>query len=189
MIKFLEKINFYNFYILLIFVSCFILVTNKVIVVYKDIGEDIIIDDILHNNNSRVSKNKSNYIGVLEIPRIDLKKGLVDINSKYNNVDKNIQILSNDISNIETETIILAAHSGSGYKAFFKDLDKLELGNEAYIYYNNKKFNYIVSDIYIKKKDGNIEVPASNNLLVLTTCYGKDRQLIIILEKDYGFVS
>ena len=189
MIKFLEKINFYNFYILLIFVSCFILVTNKVIVVYKDIGEDIIIDDILHNNNLRVSKNRSNYIGVLEIPRINLKKGLVDINSKYNNIDNNIQILSNDISNIETETIILAAHSGSGYKAFFKDLDKLKLGDRASVYCNEKKYDYVVSKIYTEVKDGDIEIFDSSDLLVLTTCYGKDRQLIIILEKDYDFVS
>ena len=141
------------------------------------IGKNFDKNDMGKNNNSNkttteednsLSRNTYNY---------DLSKR------------KNVQILSNDISNIEKETIILAAHSGSGYKAFFKDLDKLELGNEAHMYYNNKKFNYIVSDIYIEKKDGNIEVPASHNLLLLTTCYGKDRQLIIILEKDYGFVS
>ena len=189
MIEFLEKINFYNFYILLIFVSCFILVTNKVIVVYKDIGEDIIIDDILHNNNLRVSKNKSNYIGVLEIPRINLKKGLVDINSKYNNVDKNIQVLSSDISNIENDTIILAAHSGNGYKAFFKNLDKLVIGDIAHIYYNRNKYRYVVSKIYTEVKDGNIEISDNSNLLVLTTCFGKDKQLVVMLEKDYDFIS
>ena len=32
------------------------------------------------------------YIGVLEIPKISLKKGLVDKNSYYNNVNRNIYI-------------------------------------------------------------------------------------------------
>lgn len=186
--NFLEKITFYNFCVLLLILSSFILFTNKVIIVYKDKTEEIIIDEIVHNNTD-IRKNSSDYIAVLEIPKIGLKKGLVPLNSKNNSVEENVQVLSSDISNIERKTIILAAHSGSGYKAFFKDLDKLELGNGAYIYYNNKKFNYIVSDIYIEKKDGNIEVPTSNNLLVLTTCYGKDKQLVVMLEKDYDFVS
>lgn len=146
--------------------------------------ENKIVDDIVNNKQSNT--RNTNYIAVLEIPTINLKKGLVHINSKYNHVDKNIQIISGDIYNLESNSIILAAHSGTGYKAFFKNLYKLELGNYAHVYYNNKKFNYIVSDIYAEKKDGNIEIPASNNLLVLTTCYKGNKQLVVILQrKDY----
>ena len=188
MIKFLEKIRFHNFCILLLVISGFVLITNKVIVVYKDKTKEIIIDDIVHNNTG-IRKYKSDYVGVLEIPRINLKKGLFDINSKYNNVDKNIQVLSSDISNIETETIILAAHSGSGYKAFFKNLDKLVIGDIAHIYYNRNKYRYVVSKIYTEVKDGNIEISDNSNLLVLTTCFGKDKQLVVMLEKDYDFIS
>lgn len=188
MIKFLEKIRFHNFCILLLFISSFILVTNKIIVVYKETHEDIKINDIV-SSNSTIRKYKSDYVGVLEIPRIDLKKGLVDINSKYNNVDKNIQVLSSDISNIENDTIILAAHSGNGYKAFFKNLDKLVIGDIAHIYYNRNKYRYVVSKIYTEVKDGNIEISDNSNLLVLTTCFGKDKQLVVMLEKDYDFIS
>ena len=35
-------------------------------------------------------KKEINYVAILEIPKINLKKGLVDKNSKDNNVDKNI---------------------------------------------------------------------------------------------------
>ena len=37
-----------------------------------------------------VEKKQENYIGILEIPKIKLKRGLVDKNSSSNNVNKNI---------------------------------------------------------------------------------------------------
>lgn len=43
--------------------------------------------------NTTTSKvTNYNYIAILEIPSINLKRGLVDPNSKYNNVNYNIQI-------------------------------------------------------------------------------------------------
>ena len=188
MVTFIKRNIFYKVGFLLIIISCLLVISNQVLVIEKIITEEKIIDNIINTDNKKVNNYKSNYVAVLEIPKISLKKGLVDINSKYNDVDKNIQIISSDIANIEKESIILAAHSGSGYKAFFKDLYKLEINDLASIYYNSKKYNYFVTDIYTELKDSDIEIPVSNNLLILTTCYGKDEQLVVILEKDYeGF--
>ena len=81
-----------------------------------------------------------NYIGVLEIPKIDLRKGLYDINSRYNTVSRNVMILSpSDYPDVDKGNFILAAHSGNGYLSFFRNLYKLSEGDYAYVYYNNVK--------------------------------------------------
>ena len=41
--------------------------------------------------------SKSDYIAVIKIPKINLEKGLYDVNDINNNVDKNIQILKSSI--------------------------------------------------------------------------------------------
>ena len=43
-----------------------------------------------------------NYIAVLEIPKINLKRGLLPINDKNNNVNKNVEVLKNsDMPNVK----------------------------------------------------------------------------------------
>lgn len=176
---FLVKRKLYKFWILLIVISSLILLTNRVIGIKKDISEDKKTGEIISNNKSA----DNDYFAVLEIPKIKFKKGLVGVDSKNNDVDKNIEILSWDI---DKNLIVLAAHSGSGYKAYFKNLYKLEIGDISNIYYNNQIYNYLVIDIYKEVKDGDIEIPNCSNCLIFTTCYGKDEQLIVILkEKEF----
>ena len=58
--------------------------------------QEIVHDDITSNKEDKEVSSKSNneeYIALLEIPKIKLEKGLYDIKSSLNNVDKNIQIL------------------------------------------------------------------------------------------------
>lgn len=67
------------------------------------------------------------YIGVLEIPKINLKKGFLKINDRNNNVNKNIQILENStMPDSDGGLLVIAGHSGSGRVAFFKNLYKLK---------------------------------------------------------------
>lgn len=182
----MKKNLFYKIGILLIIVSGLILFSSKVIVIKKNISENRKINNLITGDNKKNINYEDDYIAVLEIPKINLRKGLVDINNINNNVDKNVQIISSDISRIDSSNIILAAHSGSGYKAFFKNLHKLELGDIASIYYDGKKYNYFVDNIYLEIKDGDIEISNYSNSLILTTCYGKDKQLVVILkQRDY----
>ena len=57
------------------------------------IQEEVINNEEQHDNNL-VNKKSSNYdyIAVLRIPRINLKKGLVSKNSRYNNIEYNVTI-------------------------------------------------------------------------------------------------
>lgn len=73
---------------------------------------------ILERNSSSKNINSSQNIndtnGIIEIPKINLKEQLPNINSTDNDVNKNIYIIKESIFPLEGKKshIILAAHSG-----------------------------------------------------------------------------
>ena len=63
-------------------------------------------------NKNQTQNNEYSFLGVLEIPKINLKRGFLDINSKYNNVDYNITIINGSTYPDEVNNnLILAANS------------------------------------------------------------------------------
>lgn len=122
-------------------------------------------------------------IGKIIINKINLKRNLYDINSPENNVEKNITILKESIPPTEKESImILAAHSGTGKIAYFNELDKLELNDSIILLYKNKKYIYIVKNIWEEEKNGYISFnKEKRKQLILTTCSptNNKKQLII----------
>ncbi len=119
----------------------------------------------------------NDYIGYLEIPKIKLKKGFVSKKSSDNDVEKNIFIVEQSTyPDKEKGNFIIAAHSGTGWKAFFNDLYQLEQGNEIYVTYKNKKYTYKIADIYKQKKTGTIAIYRDYNktTLTLVTCTNND---------------
>ena len=131
---------------------------------------------------STVNKDENDeIIGTLTIDKLNLSKKIYNINSSHNNVEENVTILNDDMN-----LIVLAAHSGPGYIAFFNDLDKLELNDTVNLTYNNKKLVYKVTNIEEQPKDGTIEINKTDKQrLILTTCSKKDKtkQLVVITEK------
>ncbi len=126
-----------------------------------------------------------NYIGVVEIPKIGVKRGLVDMNDRHNNVSENVAILKGSVMpDADTGNLILAAHSGSSQVSFFRDLDKLVIGDIVNIYYKDKVYGYRVMDIYEEKKEGFIHVKKSSDekIVTLTTCSNidDDKQLVVV---------
>lgn len=130
--------------------------------------------------------NNIRYIGVLKINKIGLEKGLVDKTSSYNNVNQNIQILKeSDMPNVDKGNLILAAHSGNGRVAYFRDLYKLQNGDEVNVYYEGINYVYEVVNIYDIDKTGEAHIirNASKTTLTLITCkYNEEKQIIIICE-------
>ena len=137
------------------------------------------------NNSTKFVENnlqEEHYIGVLEIPKINLRKGFYDVTSKNNNVNKNIYVLpSSKMPNISASTLIIAAHSGNSYVGYFKELKKLEMDDEIRIYYNNILYTYYVDNYYEIPKIGKITFEKSENssIIVLTTCSDNNKQLIV----------
>ena len=113
------------------------------------------------------------YIGYLEINKIGLKRGFVDINSKANDVSNNIEIVkASDYPDVKNGNFIIAGHSGNNYNAFFNDLYLLETGDVAYVYYNNVKYTYEINRIYYQDKTGKIAIyrDEEKTTLTLVTC-------------------
>lgn len=126
-----------------------------------------------------------NYIAILEIPSIGLKRGFVDYGSTYNNVKYNIQVIEHsEMPDVENSNLILAAHNGTSNVSFFDDLDKLKEDSLVYIYYDNVKYIYKINNHYEAKKDGKVEIirNKNKNAITLITCKknSNDKHLVYI---------
>ena len=146
--------------------------------------EEITSNEIVDKPNNII---KYDYICILEIPKINLKRGFLDLNSIYNNVDYNITVIKGStFPNEEKNNLILAAHSGNCSYCYFDKLYKLGVGDNAYINYNNVKYSYVVVDIYEVEKDGTVPIyrDYDKNVLTLITCTrnSNTKQTIYILE-------
>lgn len=122
-------------------------------------------------------------IGTLIIDKINLSQKLYPVNDKLNNIEKNVTILSQSIEPTEENSIMfIAAHSGTGKIAYFKNLDKLKINDTITLIYKNITYTYQIKDIWEIKKEGNISVEKEQeNQLVLTTCSPtKDNYQLII---------
>lgn len=136
-------------------------------------------------------KKTSNYkyIGVLEIPKINIKRGFLNIKDKGNNVNKNLQVIKgSDMPNVKNGNLIIAAHSGNSYISYFKNLHKLSNDDVAYVYFNNIKYTYKVVGKYDAEKNGKVTIHRDNkkNTLTLITCSQTDKtkQIVYILELE-----
>ncbi len=114
-----------------------------------------------------------NYIAYLEIPKINLKQGLVDINSSENDVDKNIQIIKpSDYPDVTNGNLILASHSGNSSISYFKNLYKLSTGDTVNVDYEGYKYTYTIVNIYDTPKTGSVPIyrDTEKTSITLITC-------------------
>lgn len=126
---------------------------------------------------------KDKPIGNLIINRINLNEELYPIDSIENNIEKHVTILKHsEDPKVENSTIFIAAHSGTGKIAYFKDLDKLTINDQIILKYKNNTYTYKIKNIWEDKKTGSISIPKENKKqLVLTTCSPtKDQYQLII---------
>ena len=154
----------------------------------KVIEEVPIVEEVSkkEDNNSYVV-DYSKYLGVLEIPRIGLKRGFYNTDSKYNNIQYNVTMLGgSNLPDVDKGNLILMAHSGDAYISYFAYLWMLGVGDHAYVTYNGRKYDYQVVNIYNVQKNGVAVIRRNKerNTLTLITCT-KDNdfsQTIYILE-------
>lgn len=111
------------------------------------------------------------------------------INQKYeilsiNNLVNGITMFSEYGSpNIKNSNVIIGAHSGSGINAYFKDLNKLEQGDNILIVYENIEYKYQVSRIYeVNENDTSILKSDGVSKLTLLTCKDNNDKMRLIVE-------
>jgi len=131
-------------------------------------------------------KVEVNYIAVIKIPKIGLEKGLASKDSYYNNVNRNIQILTeSDMPDKEKGNVILAGHSGNSSVSYFRKLNKLQNNDEVIISYKGKDYVYRMVNSYEIEKNGYAHIlrNAKKTTLTLITCkHNTNKQLIVICE-------
>ena len=129
-------------------------------------------DHIIRNIKPKNTKPYELPIGRVIIPTLNIDKNIYNLNSRNNNVEKNITLLEGSVlPDNDNSIIFLAAHSGTSHVSFFSTLDKLNYDDIVIFIYKNYQYNYKVNSIYEQLKDGDIEVKKeSTNQLVLTTC-------------------
>lgn len=151
---------------------------------YEKEEETVRIEEASSSNTNIVN---TYYIGVLEIQKIGLKRGFVDMYAKENNINQNVTVLKNStFPDQENSNLILAAHSGTAYISFFNNLYLLNNGDIATIYYKQKKYDYRITNIYTQPKVGKLAIMkrTTKNTLTLITCTNNDSttQTVYIAE-------
>ena len=127
------------------------------------------------------------YIGYLEISKISFRRGFYNINSSLNNVDANIEIIKgSDMPDVTNGNLIIAGHSGTGWNSFFRNLYKLEIGDEAIVTYAGLNYRYKITNIYKEQNTGTVSIKRNydKTTLTLITCTKDDSstQTIYIAE-------
>lgn len=129
----------------------------------------------------------SKYVGVLEIPKIGLKRGFYNTDSKYNSIEYNVSVVAGStMPDISNGNLMLMAHSGDAYISFFAYLYRLNVGDSAYITYQGQRYRYNIVNIYMVPKTGKVAIYRNYNKTTLTliTCTKNDdtTQTIYIAE-------
>lgn len=128
------------------------------------------------------------YLGVLEIPKIGLKRGFYGFDSRYNNIERNVTLVGGStMPDVVNGNLILMAHSGSAYVSFFAYLYRLNIGDMAYVTYNGVKYKYQIVNIYNIPKTGQATITRNmdRSCMTLITCTkdSETEQTIYILEQ------
>lgn len=164
-------------------ISVTILVVYIILCCYINRGNlevsSISTNDIIIKNH----KPKELPIAKVKIPRLNINHDIYDLNSSYNNVEKNVTLLDGSIlPNKKNSIIFLAAHSGNSKISYFNHLNKIKPKEKVTFYYDNYKYIYQVINIKEENKNGYIKInKRKENQLILTTCStnNKEKQLIV----------
>lgn len=149
-------------------------------------------EENINNSDQGIDESEmdpNQYIGYLEIPKLNFKKEFYPKNSELNDVDKNLLLVKeSSYPNVSKGNLIIAGHSGTAWNSFFNDLYKLSVGDETKVIFNNKTYTYKIVNIYKAPKVGQIAVYRNKNrtTLTLVTCTNNDSttQTIYISELE-----
>ena len=121
----------------------------------------------------------------IRIDKLKINNPIYEKGSINNNIDKNVIILDeSDYPDKQNGTVLIGAHSGTAKESYFKNLNKLVIGDVIKLTYRDKLYTYKVDKISKDNKDGKISINYENkkNRLVLFTCYPKDKNNYLIVS-------
>ena len=163
------KRNIVKSLIILLIIFFNIRIIKEDLITYeKETKEDLTVE-----TDNKTSK----YSQVLEIPKIKLKKGFYNLNSEYNKVKYGIEVIKEN-----ENLLILASHSGNSKISYFKNLDKLENGDEVIVSSKGNKEYYKIVYNYEILKNGTFKIlkDGIEKKIILITCKKSDKTKQIV---------
>ena len=191
----------------LVFVGIIVLSYNHLMALKDQIFSDMLIAMYNDNNKNKEKEVKvpevknvddktvykeekidyGKYLGVISIPKIGLKRGFYNIDSKYNNIEYNVTLVKgSQMPDVPNGNLILMAHSGNAYISYFAYLYTLYTGDVATITYNGVDYKYSLVNRYDVAKNGKVRINRNydKTTLTLITCTKDDdyHQTVYIFE-------
>ena len=143
-------------------------------------------EEIVEDQSENTTKENYNitYTAILEIPKIYLKRGVVDSTKNFKSINYAISVDNSSQYPIENGNFILYSHSGNSNIAFFNRLNNLELNDDIYVYYNGIKYHYSVRNKYDIEKTGKAKVISrkDDKYITLITCNQNKKGFQIVIE-------
>ena len=159
---------------------------KKQLKTFMEIVSNISTSEEQEETKTQYNQSTNDYIAVLEIPKINLLKGIYSKNSSLNNVNQNVKLLKEaDMPDKINGNFILAGHSGTSRVSYFKNLNQLENEDKAYVYYHGKKYVYKLVNHYDIEKTGTAHITRNGQKTTLTliTCrFNTNQQIIYVFE-------
>lgn len=169
--------------------SMSLLLTQEPSIVYQDENGTTTTPRANGDPSGKVIKKKGvsyKYVGRIKIPKIRLDRGFLKYGQSGNNVNQNVAVLGgSSYPSTENSNLILASHSGSGWNAWFNNLDRLKKGDYAYIHYGGKKYKYQLFKVYSdRKRDRRINTYyyGDGKYLTLVTCKKPDYRTFYLVS-------
>lgn len=148
-------------------------ISDTSIVTDMELSQEQLAEENEETDKKEEKKNITiNYTAVLEIPSINLKRGVVDSTKNFSSINYAISVDKSSQYPNEYGNLIMYAHSGNSPIAYFKNLTKVNINDDVYVYFNGIKYQYVIYEKYDIKKTGKAVVKSSNNdkYITLITC-------------------
>lgn len=139
----------------------------------SEVKEVPVSDNVKEEEEVHYVIDYSKYNGVLEIPKIGLKRGFYNVGSRYNDIQYNVTVVDgSNMPDVVNGNLILMAHSGDAYISYFAYLYKLNVGDDCYVTYNGLQYHYKIVNIYEVEKTGVVRIMRNYDRTTLTmiTC-------------------
>lgn len=137
----------------------------------------------IKDENNKENNKTINYTAILEIPSINLKQGVVNSTKNFNSINYAISVDKHSNYPDKEGNFVLYAHSGNSSIAYFRNLNKVNINDKVYVYYNGIKYEYIITNKYEIEKTGKMEVVKNynNKLITMITCISNtDKQIVLV---------
>ena len=186
------KVQFVISIAIIIFAICFFIYYLYSLKTSENFSKKIIsnynISTLYSNNkknNNTQSSAENSIFGIIEIPKINIYYPVFSFLSEENLKVSPCKLYGTNLN--ENTNICIAGHNYNN-DMFFSNIDKLQNGDEIYIYNNNGfKYIYIVFEKY-EVKENNLSPIYNYNknekTLTLITCNNLNNNRIIIKAKQ-----